>query len=682
MVFLMNFKLDQQQAEVEKNVETQLFELITKVQSFYFISGAGSGKTHALITGVNKFITSNYTQLISTNQKALCITYTNNASDEIKHRLGDNDLVLTSTIHSYIWDVVKYHMELLLDEHITFLNEEIERIHGELYEIQTENSSILKVRDLEEDHFFSIIDCILEDKSKFYDSLNSASTFWGYLETITDEKTFNHLKGNYQKLSSAFKKAMKSQEFKQCLCKIQAKEDKYTEIRYFNTKNIEILHKNIIGHDTLLLYSYRLIQKYPLISKCIIDAHPLIFIDEYQDTDESIINLFLGIHHIAQQENKKLCLGFFGDPMQTIYKSNVHTESKDLTKLVKNINRRSHQNIVSCINKIRGCNQDVQQKPIKIYNDNYSLTLTIENEGNYTNEYLSYILDKYKSEWNVNENSKLACLVLKNEMLSQLCGFDHLYTIMLDIYKIEHAKGFEKIGSEFLFRELRYAGSLPSLIHDLLMPLYLLKRKPNFSISDIFNKHPIQKHSLSDILDSIEIIDSLDLKCLNDFTKKISEIYQAQNPKIQELIKYNFDILIEDLDEAKKKIIKTCRLKDSANIEPLLDKLFNLDIEQFFLWLDFIYQSYRDTMVSYLTCHASKGLEFDNVIIFLSDTFNRKEGFFSNLLNSDLNLSLDTQLESARRLLYVSSSRAIKNLKIILFTNKKVDESKIQYLLT
>lgn len=151
----MNFKLDQQQAEVEKNVETQLFELITKVQSFYFISGAGSGKTHALITGVNKFITSNYTQLISTNQKALCITYTNNASDEIKHRLGDNDLVLTSTIHSYIWDVVKYHMELLLDEHITFLNEEIERIHSELYEIQTENSSILKVRDLEEDHFFN-----------------------------------------------------------------------------------------------------------------------------------------------------------------------------------------------------------------------------------------------------------------------------------------------------------------------------------------------------------------------------------------------------------------------------------------------------------------------------------------------------------------------------------------------
>ncbi|MCO4109984.1 UvrD-helicase domain-containing protein, partial [Citrobacter freundii] len=106
-------------------------------------------------------------------------------------------------------------------------------------------------------------------------------------------------------------------------------------------------YKNIIGHNTLLTYASRLLQKYTLLSKCIIDAHPLIFIDEYQDTDEDIINLFLRIHDIAKKENKKICLGFFGDPMQAIYKDNVHTESKSLMKLVKNINRRSHQNIIS-----------------------------------------------------------------------------------------------------------------------------------------------------------------------------------------------------------------------------------------------------------------------------------------------------------------------------------------------
>ncbi|HBQ9082491.1 TPA: ATP-dependent helicase [Klebsiella quasipneumoniae] len=678
----MKFELDQQQVEVEKNVEIELFKLIEKSESFYFISGAGSGKTHALITSVNKFINDNYTQLILNGQKLLCITYTNNAADEIKYRLGDNDLVITSTIHSYIWDLVKFHMDLLLDEHVIFLNEEIERIYSEIYELQTDNATLLKVRSLKEPQLDAIIDYILVDKNDFYESLKSASKFWTYLKGITDEEVFKHLKGNYQQLSTVFKKLVKSQEFKRCICNIEKKEEQYTTIKYFNTKNIEVLYKNIIGHNTLLIYASRLIQKYTLLSKCIIDAHPLIFIDEYQDTDENVINLFLSVDNIAKGGNKKMCLGFFGDPMQTIYKHSMHKESHSLKKLVKNINRRSHQNIVECINKIRGDNQDVKQKPIKIYAEQCCPSLIIESEKNYTNNYLSSIIQRHKSEWSINENSKLACLVLKNEMLSQLLGFEGLFSTMLDIYQTEHAKGFEMIGSEFLFREIRYAGSLPSILHDLLMPLYLLKRKANFSVSDFFNIKPISNHNLSDVLDSIKIIESLKVKCLSDFVHEISEIYVGQEAEIQSLISYNFHLVIDGLESAKEKIIDKCRFKDTEKIPQLLDELFKIDMEQFFLWLDFIYQTYPENLVSYLTCHASKGLEFDNVIIFLSDSFNRKEGYFSNLLNSDINSILEPQLESARRLLYVSSSRAVKNLKIYLFTNKEIDKSKVDYLFT
>ncbi|MCY3510519.1 UvrD-helicase domain-containing protein [Klebsiella michiganensis] len=678
----MKFELDQQQVEVEKNVEIELFKLIEKSESFYFISGAGSGKTHALITSVNKFINDNYTQLILNGQKLLCITYTNNAADEIKHRLGDNDLVITSTIHSYIWDLVKFHMDLLLDEHVIFLNEEIERIYSEIYELQTDNATLLKVRSLKEPQLDAIIDYILVDKNDFYESLKSASKFWTYLKGITDEEVFKHLKGNYQQLSTVFKKLVKSQEFKRCICNIEKKEEQYTTIKYFNTKNIEVLYKNIIGHNTLLIYASRLIQKYTLLSKCIIDAHPLIFIDEYQDTDENVINLFLSVDNIAKEGNKKMCLGFFGDPMQTIYKHSMHKESHSLKKLVKNINRRSHQNIVECINKIRGDNQDVKQKPIKIYAEQCCPSLIIESEKNYTNNYLSSIIQRHKSEWSINENSKLACLVLKNEMLSQLLGFEGLFSTMLDIYQTEHAKGFEMIGSEFLFREIRYAGSLPSILHDLLMPLYLLKRKANFSVSDFFNIKPISNHNLSDVLDSIKIIESLKVKRLSDFVHEISEIYVGQEAEIQSLISYNFHLVIDGLESAKEKIIDKCRFKDTEKIPQLLDELFKIDMEQFFLWLDFIYQTYPENLVSYLTCHASKGLEFDNVIIFLSDSFNRKEGYFSNLLNSDINSILEPQLESARRLLYVSSSRAVKNLKIYLFTNKEIDKSKVDYLFT
>ncbi|WP_417650299.1 3'-5' exonuclease, partial [Klebsiella quasipneumoniae] len=155
------------------------------------------------------------------------------------------------------------------------------------------------------------------------------------------------------------------------------------------------------------------------------------------------------------------------------------------------------------------------------------------------------------------------------------------------------------------------------------------------------------------------------------FVHEISEIYVGQEAEIQSLISYNFHLVIDGLESAKEKIIDKCRFKDTEKIPQLLDELFKIDMEQFFLWLDFIYQTYPENLVSYLTCHASKGLEFDNVIIFLSDSFNRKEGYFSNLLNSDINSILEPQLESARRLLYVSSSRAVKNLKIYLFTNKE-----------
>ncbi|MEB7915335.1 UvrD-helicase domain-containing protein [Enterobacter mori] len=678
----MKFKLDQQQIEIEKSVEAELLNLIKNFNSFYFISGAGAGKTHALITGVNKFITENHAELVVHSQKILCITYTNNAADEIKQRLGDNDLVITSTIHSYIWDVVKFHMDLLLDEHVIFLSEQITKIQSEIYELETNDITLLKVRSLEEHHINTIISHILKDKNNFYGSIKSASDFWEYLKSITDEVVFNQLRGNYQKLSSILKKLVKHQEYKECILKIEAKEDRFDIIKYFNTKNIEVLYRNIIGHNTLLLYASRLLRKYKLLLKCIIDSHPLIFIDEYQDTDENIINLFLDIDKIAREENKKLCIGFFGDPMQTIYKDSTHSESNSLKKLVKNINRRSHQNIVACINNIRGVHQDVKQSPMKIHIDQCCPALIIEQESNYNYNYLTSVIQKHKSEWSINEKSKLACLVLKNEMLSQLLGFETLYNTMLDIYQAENAKGFEIIGSEFLFREMRYAGLLPSILHDLLMPLYMLKRKANFSISDFFNKSPIQNHNLSDVLNSIRFIDSLNFNTLSDFVNEISKYYPSQDNEIQKIINYNFNLVIEGLEISKNKIIEECRFKDTIKLPQLLDRLFQLDMEQFFLWLDFIYQKYSESLVSYLTCHASKGLEFDNVLVFLSDSFNRKEGYFSTLLNSDMNNNLNSQLESARRLLYVSSSRAINNLKIFLFTNKEIDENKITNLFT
>ena len=72
--------------------------------------------------------------------------------------------------------------------------------------------------------------------------------------------------------------------------------------------------------------------------------------------------------------------------------------------------------------------------------------------------------------------------------------------------------------------------------------------------------------------------------------------------------------------------------------------------------------------IYYHTYHGTKGREFENVVIIMKNSFggNNKD-FFSNFFKN-YNLELKKQdlkkHSEARNLLYVSVTRAIKNLKI------------------
>lgn len=50
--------------------------------------------------------------------------------------------------------------------------------------------------------------------------------------------------------------------------------------------------------------------------------YPYIFIDEYQDTSEAVIDILL--RRMLPQAGNKLVLGFFGDKMQNIYHHGEH----------------------------------------------------------------------------------------------------------------------------------------------------------------------------------------------------------------------------------------------------------------------------------------------------------------------------------------------------------------------
>lgn len=98
----------------------KVFSCIDEKKSFILEAGAGSGKTWLLIQSLKHILDNFSNSLIKCDQQIVCITYTNVAKDEIFERIDNNALVLVSTIHEFLWDIIKnYQSELktLLIEH-------------------------------------------------------------------------------------------------------------------------------------------------------------------------------------------------------------------------------------------------------------------------------------------------------------------------------------------------------------------------------------------------------------------------------------------------------------------------------------------------------------------------------------------------------------------------------------
>jgi DNA helicase-2/ATP-dependent DNA helicase PcrA len=76
-------------------------------RSFVMVAGAGSGKTTSLIKALSAIIDLHGASLKSRRQRVACITYTEIAAQEIWTDVGNNPLVHVSTIHSFMWMLVR-----------------------------------------------------------------------------------------------------------------------------------------------------------------------------------------------------------------------------------------------------------------------------------------------------------------------------------------------------------------------------------------------------------------------------------------------------------------------------------------------------------------------------------------------------------------------------------------------
>ena len=74
---------------------------------FVMVAGAGSGKTTSLVKALAQIERTQGPALRRNGQQVACITYTEVAVEEIHGDVGDDELFHVSTIHSFLWTVIK-----------------------------------------------------------------------------------------------------------------------------------------------------------------------------------------------------------------------------------------------------------------------------------------------------------------------------------------------------------------------------------------------------------------------------------------------------------------------------------------------------------------------------------------------------------------------------------------------
>ncbi len=96
------------------DADVEIRRCIDERKSFLVDAGAGSGKTSSLVGALRHLIDTQLgVALAQKSQRIACITFTNVATDQIVERTARNPLIQVSTIHDFLWSVIKPHQKAL-----------------------------------------------------------------------------------------------------------------------------------------------------------------------------------------------------------------------------------------------------------------------------------------------------------------------------------------------------------------------------------------------------------------------------------------------------------------------------------------------------------------------------------------------------------------------------------------
>lgn len=671
----------------EQQIIDRIGQCIDDGFSWIFNAGAGSGKTYALVQSLKMLLDKKGPQFYIHGQKVLCITYTNAAADEIKERLGNTPLVLVSTIHERMWEIIGPYKDQLMKLHRTKLREAIIEKKEQLQE----QSWAQAYRNLSEQQKNELLEKINSEhvRDVFFQVCNSkAQTVRAAFPEIAEE--FPGLMkniGNFTKIIrclysiNSLAKALDKTKRKTC-----------PKVKYDPRLNTDRLSKMLISHDTLLEYSYLLISRNERLKQIICDKYPAVFVDEFQDTNPMVVKTISSIHHHALKIGHSFLVGYYGDIRQNIYDRGVGAKifqlHKGLTPIQKEFNRRSSPKIIGVANLIRNDGL-IQQSIYEKFPTSEVLCevcpATARDE----------IVEKLCDRWKISIDNPLHCFELTNELVAKKSGFEDIYDFFKNCRYYKRGRNYELLRDHLLAQDETKLGDVQKLLFRLLD----FKKKVQNDKTSINNLlqisrvHPDtkSKFNIINIRALVDKLHSLSGETLASYLEKLFEFYQLGDDLYDECIRYTIAEEIDSLVSLKQymleclfvnaddAVLTDLELQDSSTS---IDNFLNIKMDIFECWYDFINRTDKKSDIIYHTFHSTKGLEFDNVLILLTKKFGRDKEYFSSLLKifpEKIDAKYDsTEIGAARNLFYVAVTRATKKLCVAYLADEQEQLSDVE----
>ena len=592
-------KLNEQQLEAVRHIDGPCL----------VIAGAGSGKTKVLTTRIAYLLESGIS-----DYNILAITFTNKAAKEMRERLNvlvPNNHVFVGTFHSFGLKIIRENIEALgMNKNFTILDSD---------DVLSLIKKIMKEKGID-----------IKEVSPYF-VRNKISFIKNELLTDADMDKFFNTPVEKQVIEI------------------------YHEYDRLLRKN------NSVDFDDLLKLPVELFKKDKDILLKYQEHYKYILIDEYQDTNEVQYKL----SRLLADKYKNIFV--VGDPSQSIYGfrganfRNILDFEKNFkdTKVVKlEQNYRSTKNILDAANSVIKNNKErkemdlystlgdgVKIKYMRSYDEKHEIALIVDeikkllNEG-YTYQDIAIFYRTNAQSRNVEE------VLLKN-------GFP---------YKV--------VGSYYFYNRKE--------IKDLLCYLRLINNtNDDVSLRRVINT-PKRKIGNKSILDLERRADDLGLSMFEaiDSGKELefkNIILELQNDALNLSLTELIDVVLEK-SGLKKELEQEHSLEADLRLENLMEfksitasyeartGSVNLNdfLEEVSLIADISEHQDDDNVITLMTLHSAKGLEFPVVFIIGMEEgiFPHQNAFFEG----------DAGIEEERRLCYVGFTRAKERLYL---TNAK-----------